>query len=221
MYVPECTTHSAGVGVSLDEKCARSLRPSPCHRRLPYTPVEVEILRRRLLPAEVSRHRLAHHVPPAFWILILIDGANRCTHEVGSYVFVEQKAGDVVLDGVGQPTDATRDGDCAVALGAHLRETARLVLRGHQTHVGAGEELVLEVLREAQLHRDATGRARRNGGECGLVARLAGTEEEKLSVEREVAGVSENEIETFLGNESRRHREDRHTGHRAESRRSE
>src|SRR4051812_12050559 len=131
-----------------------------------YDPtVEIQVFRRGLLPAEVAGHRLAHHVAPAFGVLVLIDRTHRGAHEIGGFVVVEEKAGDVVFDGIGETADTARDGERAVALGAHLGETARLVLRRHEAHVRAGEQLVLELLREAQLHRDSTRRARCNGGE--------------------------------------------------------
>jgi len=40
------------------------------------------------------------------------------------------------------------DRERAVALRAHLREAARLVLARHQQHIGAGDELVFECVGE-------------------------------------------------------------------------
>ena len=68
---------------------------------------------------------------------------------------------------------------------------------------------MLELLGEAQLDRDSARRARRNRRQRRLVARLTRAEEEELRVEREIAWIAEDQIESFLGDETRRHREDR------------
>ena len=135
--------------------------------------------------------------------MVLVHGAHRGAHEVGRRVVVEQEAGDAVLDRVGQSADAPRDRNRAVALRAHLREAARLVLRRHQAHVGAGEQQVLELLGEVELHRDAARRALGELGEHQLVARLAVPEEDVLRVEGEVARIAEDEVEPLLRDESR------------------
>ena len=123
-------------------------------------------------------------------------------------VVVEQEAGHAVLDRVGQPAHAPRHGDGAVALRAHLRQPARLVLRGHQAHVGAGEQQVLELVGEVQLHGDAARRTLGELGEHRLVARLAVAEEDVLRVEGEVARIAEDQVEPLLRDEPRGERED-------------
>src|SRR2546430_3348260 len=51
-------------------------------------------------------------------------------------------------DAVRQAAHPARDGDRAVALGAHLREPAWLVQGRHQQGVGPGQETMLEVIGE-------------------------------------------------------------------------
>ena len=72
---------------------------------------------------------------------------------------------------------------------------------------------MLELLGEAQLDRDSARRARRNRRQRRLVARLTRAEKEELRVEREIAWIAEDQIESFLGDETRRHREDRNAGY--------
>src|SRR5688500_17992608 len=43
--------------------------------------VDAQIARLAPLPAEVARHRLAHHLLPRFRVAVLIDGAHRTAHE--------------------------------------------------------------------------------------------------------------------------------------------
>src|SRR3954467_1556339 len=79
---------------------------SSAHGRLHYSTIKVQVFRRGLLPAEVTRHRLAHHIAPAFGLLVLIDRTHRGPHEIGGFVVVEEKARDVILDRIGETADA-------------------------------------------------------------------------------------------------------------------
>ncbi len=92
-----------------------------------------------------------------------------------------------VLDGVGQPTDAPRDGQRAVSLRAHLRQATRLVLRRHDDHVRAGHQAVLLRAREVRLHADAPRRAQRQLRQDLDVFLLALPQEQELRVERQEA----------------------------------
>src|SRR5258705_8011538 len=78
---------------------------------------------------------------------------------------------------------------------------------------------MLELLREVELHRDAARRALGELGEHQLVARVAVPEEDVLRIEREVTRIAEDEVESLLGDEPRREREDRRLP-AAESRRT-
>src|SRR5436190_406240 len=68
---------------------------------------------------------------------------------------------------------------------------------------------MFELLREVELHRDATRRALGELGERQLEARVAVAKEDVLRIEGEVAWIAEDEVEPLLGDEPRGECEDR------------
>ena len=71
---------------------------------------------------------------------------------------------------VGQAPSAPHNGDRAIALGDHLRQTARLVARGDQQQVGAGINLARQRRVEPQFHphlvRKISGQVFETGFNC-------------------------------------------------------
>src|SRR5678816_4513919 len=78
--------------------------------------IEIPIPRFRLLPSEVSRHRLPHHLTPGVLVLVLVERAHRCVHELLGGVAIEEEAGHAIFDGVRQAADPPRDRDRTVCL---------------------------------------------------------------------------------------------------------
>jgi hypothetical protein len=136
---------------------------------------------------------------------IVVDRPRARLDEVGLRVVVEEEAGHVVLDRVGQATHLTGHRQCAVALGTHLRKATRLVLRGHHDHVGAGQQPVLLLHREVSLHADAAGDQRPQLLEDVDVALLPLPQEDELRVERQETRRPQDEVESLLRHHARAH----------------
>ena len=99
-----------------------------------------------------------------------------------------------------RPPTPPADRQRAVALRPHLGQAARLVLRRHEEHVGAGHQPVLQPVGEVELRR-RSGRARTRAqlDQRLLVALLAAAEEDELRVERRAGRqLAEDEVEPLL-----------------------
>ena len=111
---------------------------------------------------------------------------------------VEQEAG-VVVDGVGEPAGAPRDGHGAVAHGDQLAEAARLEPARHAEDVAAAVDLLGEAGVEADAHGDPVGVRGGELAEAGLELGVAGAEHDQpRAVGQQRGRRGEQQVEALL-----------------------
>ena len=152
---------------------------------------------------------------PAF---VVIDTGERALDRVahiGDIIVAEGEAVAVVVSAVEyavlQAADLADDRDGTVAQGDHLRQTAGLLLTGHQEDIRAGVDLARQFGNKSVAGDDSAGIEPLHIAEEVLVLFITGAEDDKLHVivVQQIGQTAADEVETLVGDHTGDHGDDR------------